>query len=103
MSAPIYEPSKPGRQSINGITPGGSGHLMLLALRGVGGMTSDQMNERWPGASGTLNRLRLAGLVEMPGTGKKGFAIVLTASGRALTDPDGPLSRRATLNTYCQL
>lgn len=90
-------------KAVNGVVPGGTAHLILLALRGAGGMTSDQVCTRFKGhQSGALHRLQVAGLVEMPANGQKGKPIRLTASGRTLTEPSGPLSRRATLITYCQ-
>lgn len=91
-------------RAVSGIAIGGTAHLLLLALRGAGGMSSDQVCARFEGhQSGALFRLKEAGLVDLPASGQKGKPIRLTDSGRALTDPDGPLSRRKTLNTYCQL
>lgn len=94
-----------GRPSpaIFGVVPGGIDHRILLALRGPGGMTSDQVYVRFNSPSGSLHRLKSAGLIEMPGTGHKGKPIHLTESGRSLTNADGPLSRRKHLITYCQL
>ena len=95
-----------GRPSsaIHGIVPGGTAHLIMLALRGVGGMTSDQVCARFEGhQSGALHRLKEAGFIDLPASGNKGKPIRLTDSGRALTEPDGPLARRKTLITYCQL
>lgn len=89
---------------INGIVPGSTLHLILLALRGVGGMTSDQVYARFNGAtSAALHRLKADGLIVLPANGHKGKPINLTDRGRELTRSDGPLSRRTPLNTYCQL
>lgn len=91
-------------KAVSGIALGGTAHLILLALRGVGGMTSDQVCARFAGhQSGALHRLKSAGLIDLPASGHKGKPIRLTGSGRALTEPDGPLARRKTLVTYCQL
>jgi hypothetical protein len=89
---------------IAGILPGSTGHLLLLALRGPGGMTSEQVAERFPSyPSGTLHRLQRIGYIEMPGMGTKAKPIRLTDKGRAVIAPDGPLARRNSLITYCQL
>jgi len=95
-----------GRASnaVDGVVPGGTEHRILLALRGAGGMTSDQVCARFGGhQSGPLHRLKVAGLVEMPAIGHKGRPISLTDKGKDLTSADGPLNRRSTLITYCQL
>lgn len=90
-------------KAIEGIVPGGTDHQIMLALRGCGGMTSDQVHARFGGhQSASLYRLKTAGMVEVPAIGKKGFSIRLTERGRALTDAGGPLSR-SHLITYCQL
>lgn len=95
---------KPGVPTIGGVVPGGTAHLILLALRGVGGMTSEQLCARFGDhQSGALHRLKGIGLIDMPATGHKGKQIVLTETGKQLTEPDGPLARRKTLITYCQL
>lgn len=88
---------------INGITPGTVDHLLLLALRGPGGMNSEQVYARFVSASQSLCRLRTAGLIDMPRPGTKAQPIHLTEAGRALTDASGPLARSKTLFTYCQL
>lgn len=90
-------------QPIHGVVPGSTDHRILLALRGAGGMTSDQIYARF-GAyqGGGLTRLKNAGLVNTPAIGKKGESITLTGLGQRLTAHDGPLSR-AHLITYCQL
>ena len=91
-------------QAVSGIVPGSTDHRILLALRGTGGMTSDQVRNRFNGhQSGALHRLKVAGLVELPAMGHKGRLISLTEQGNALVSPDGPLSRRKTLIAYCQL
>lgn len=103
----VAEPRvSPGRPSsmISGVAPGSTAHLILLALRGVGGMSSDQVYARFNGStSAALYRLKSDGLIVMPANGHKGKPINLTDLGRDLTSSDGPLSRRKTLNTYCQL
>lgn len=86
-----------------GITPGSTEHRILLALRAPGGMRSEQVYLRWPSASNNLNRLKSAGLIDMPNPGQKGQQISLTEQGRNLTDANGPLCRSKTLITYCQL
>lgn len=91
-------------KATGGLMPGGVEHRLLLALRGVGGMTKSQITERFGNPqSGPLHRLRVAGLISMPDIGQKGDAVQITPTGLALTAPDGPLCRRKTLNTYCQL
>ena len=82
------------------ITVGSLPHQILLALRGPGGMTNSHFS---PGASTVLSTLRRLGLIRSQGSGKQDGAIHLTEAGRELVHPDGPLSRRKTLNTYCQL
>lgn len=90
--------------SVNGIVPGGTEHRLLLALRGAGGMSSDQICARFgTHQSAALHRLKDAGLVELPAIGHKGRPIRLTEKGQTLTNADGPLNRRSTLITYCQL
>ena len=88
-----------------GIVVGSQDHQILLALRAPGGMTSDQLNARFPHSpSSALSRLRADGLVEIDDfAGIRSKALKLTEKGRGLVDPDGPLARRRTLNTYCQL
>lgn len=91
-------------QRIDGIVVGSLDHQILLALRVPGGMTSDQVYARFPNhPSGALYRLKVAGLVSMPPQGQKGKPVTLTAAGRAAVAPDGPLARRHSLITYCQL
>lgn len=106
MSAHHKTPRTPlgGRpKPINGITPGSVDHLLLLALRGPGGMNSEQVYARFTSASSSLHRLKTAGLIDMPRPGTKAQPINLTAAGRALTDASGPLARSKTLFIYCQL
>lgn len=95
--------TRPAR--INGVVVGGTEHMILLALRGPGGMTSDQVYERFAGGgtSGALHRLKVAGYVAMPGNGQKGKPIRLTEAGRSAVAPDGPLARSKTLINYCHL
>ena len=106
--AACFHPSSAGRIHTapvrkHGIVVGSLDHKILLALRAPGGMTSEQINARFPNSpSSALSRLRAAGLVEDGGPGKE-KAVWLTIKGRELIDPDGPLARRKTLNTYCQL
>lgn len=86
-----------------GIVVGSTDHKILLALRAPGGMTTEQIYARFPGQpSSAISRLRTAGLIE-DGEGSKEKQVSLTPRGRELVDPDGPLARRRTLNTYCQL
>jgi hypothetical protein len=106
MARPAHPRAALGRPSkvIEGVVPGGTEHQLLLALRGCGGMTSDQVRARFGVyQSAALSRLKKAGMVEVPTIGQKGFPIRLTERGRSLTNPDGPLARTKTLITYCQL
>ena len=89
--------------AINGIVPGGPAHRLLLALRGPGGMSSDQVYARFSSPSIVLHRLKQLGLIDAPNTTQHGKPICLTAAGREITDANGPLARRKTLITYCQL
>lgn len=89
-------------KSIDGILPGGTEHQLLLALRGPGGMTSEQISARFGYVSASLGRLRNKGLIHMPSIGKKGVPVHITPRGRELTEAGGPLSR-SHLITYCQL
>lgn len=94
----------PRGSAVAGVIPGSTDHRILLALRGAGGMTSDQLCARFGGhQSGALHRLKVAGLVELPAMGHKGHTIRLTDQARELTAAEGPLNRRRTLITYCQL
>jgi hypothetical protein len=94
--------TKPVRCS--GIVVGSLDHQILLALRAPGGMTSEQVYERFPRSpSQAICRLRRAGLIVTGGMGKKGEGVSLTPSGRALVDPDGDLARSKTLINYCHL
>lgn len=91
-------------QRTAGIVVGSLDHQILLALRAPGGLTSDQLYARFhPSPSQAMCTLRRAGLIVTPPNGRKGEAVRLTDAGRALIDPEGPLSRRKTLITYCQL
>lgn len=91
-------------QRCNGIVVGSLDHQVLLALRCPGGMTSDQVYARFTNKpSGALFRLKAAGLIAIPATGHKGKPISLTDKGQKLVNADGPLARRTSLITYCQL
>jgi hypothetical protein len=90
-------------QRRGGVVVGSTGHQILLALRAGGGMTSDQIYERFAHPSQAMCALRRAGLIVTPPNGHKGEAAHLTDAGRALVAPSGPLSRANSLITYCQL
>ena len=91
-------------ERVGGLVVGGLEHRILLALRGPGGMTSEQIYVRFsPSPSQAMCNLRRAGLILTPPAGHKGEAVRLTAAGRALVDPAGPLARSKTLSDYCQL
>ena len=90
--------TKPRREG--GIVVGSLEHQILLALRAPGGMTSDQVYARFVSPSGPMCILRRAGLIVTPPNGQKGQPIRLTDAGRALVDPDGPLSRKRALIDY---
>lgn len=85
--------------TVAGITPGNASHMILLALRATGEATTEQLNNRCAGVSNALSRLVKAGLIDKPDC----HSVRLTDAGRALIDPDGPLSRRKTLINYCHL
>lgn len=90
--------------AIEGVVPGSVDHRLLLALRGPGGMTSDQVYNRFTTSpSGALFRLKELGLIDVPTPGLKSHPIRLTQKGATLIDPAGPLARRKTLINYCQL
>ena len=89
--------------AINGIVPGSMAHQILLALRGPGGMTSDQVYARFSTPSMAMTRLRRAGLIDTPPSGHKVKPIRLTEAGRKAVDPAGPLARSKTLINYCHL
>ena len=94
--------TKPVRRC--GIVVGSLDHQILLALRAPGGMTSEQVYERFPRSpSQAICRLRRAGLIVTGGMGKKGEGVSLTDTGRALVDPAGDLARSKTLINYCHL
>lgn len=78
-------------------------HQVLLACRG-GGMSPSQLFERWD-AHGRQTAAHLArrGLLTPPAGGSYDGVYTLTPAGRDLVAPDGPLSRRKSLTTYCQL
>lgn len=88
----------------NGIVVGSLEHQILLALRAPGGLTSDQIYERFrPSPSQAMCALRRAGLIVTPPIGRKGEKVYLTDAGRAAVAEDGPLARRKSLINYCQL
>jgi hypothetical protein len=89
-------------KAICGICPGGTEHRLLLALRGPGGMTSEQIQARFGYVSAALTRLKSRGLINLAGPGQKGVPATVTEAGRALTDAGAPLSRNHLI-TYCQL
>ncbi len=93
--------TKPRREG--GIVVGSLGHQILLALRAPGGMTSDQIYDRFAHPSTAMCLLRRSGLIVTPANGHKGEAVRLTAAGRALVEPGAPLARAQSLITYCQL
>ncbi|MFN4325208.1 MAG: hypothetical protein ACK4FP_04910 [Azonexus sp.] len=100
---PRRAPGRPS-QAIEGVVPGGIEHRILLALRGPGGMTAEQIRDRFGDyKSAALSRLKKSGLVTLPAPGSKGVPITITALGRTLTDSAGPLNRTRNLITYCQL
>ncbi len=103
MPGPHYHlRTRPER--IGGILAGSLDHQILLALRGPGGMTSDQVYTRFHSPSQAMCNLRRKGLIVTPSTGQKGNPIRLTDAGRALVDPaSGPLTRSKTLINYCHL
>ena len=87
-----------------GVLVGSLDHQILLALRGPGGMTAEQVFARFTNhPCHALHRLKCAGLIDRPGIGKKGETIRLTEAGRAAVRENGPLARRESLITYCQL
>lgn len=89
-------------KTVAGILPGGSEHRLLLALRGPGGMTPEQITARFGHVSASLHRLKSNGLITIGGPGQKGIPAMITETGRALTEAGAPLSR-SHLITYCQL
>ena len=102
MSSYIAMRTRPERK--NGIVIGSLDHQILLAVRAPGGLTSEQVYDRFPHSpSGAMYRLKSAGLISVPPTGQKGGAIRLTEAGRQLVDPAGPLARSKTLINYCHL
>ncbi len=100
---PAHHKPRLGRpDAVAGVTPGGTRHKILLALRAPGGLTTEQMYERFGGAtSGALGDLKRFGLITMGDMGQKDKPIRLTAKAAELTHPDGPLNRRTHLITYC--
>lgn len=88
-------------KTVAGVLPGGAEHRLLLALRGPGGMTPEQIQARFGHVSASLHRLKQKGLISIGSHGQKGFAASVTDTGRALTEAGAPLSR-SHLITYCQ-
>ncbi|MGE5621491.1 MAG: hypothetical protein ACM3VY_00545 [Candidatus Bathyarchaeota archaeon] len=84
------------------VSAGSTAHRILLALR-AGETTQEQLNARFTSPSNALTQLDRAGLIEKPMPGKKGEVIRLTAAGRDLVAPGGPMSRANTEIVYCQL
>ena len=86
----------------DGITIGSLDHQILLALRGPGGMTSEQVYARFESRSPSqaMCNLKRAGLIETPPNGQKGKPVRLTDAGLRIVDPDGPLARRNSLIDY---
>ncbi len=83
-----------------GIVVGGLDHQILLALRPPGGMTTEQIHARFSNSPNcAISRLRSAGLVDTKKL-DRAKQITLTAKGRELVDPDGPLARARTLINY---
>lgn len=100
---PRRPPGRPS-QAVEGIVPGGIEHQLLLALRAPGGMTPEQIRDRFGDyKSAALSRLKKAGMVILPAIGSKGAPVRITDHGRQLTDAAGPLNRTRNLITYCQL
>lgn len=101
-TSPRATPGRPS-QAVHGVIPGSTAHLVLLALRGVGGITSEQLTARFGYVAGPLHALKKSGLVMLGNPGQKSIPVRLTELGQELTNADGPLARAKTLNTYCQL
>ena len=96
------DPSKPAKTA-PAIIVGSMEHQLLLACR-AGGMTGSQIKERWGAHAGTTaQRLARRRLLKAPSGDSRECEYTITEAGRALVAPDGPLSRRKTLTTYCQL
>lgn len=85
-----------------GVTVGGTAHKTLLAMRACGRIEVNQLTERFgDGARAHLPRLARQGLIVQEENNSGAW--LLTEAGRALVAPEGPLSMRRTLQTYCQL
>lgn len=85
-----------------GVTVGGTAHKTLLAMRATGRIEVSQLTERFgDGARAHLPRLARQGLIVQQENNSGAW--LLTEAGRALVAPEGPLSMRRTLQTYCQL
>lgn len=86
-----------------GIVVGSLGHRILLALRAPGGMTYSQLKARFGAhVSTAMSQIRKEGLI-FEQEGATSAPVLLSEKGREVVSPDGPLARRKTLNTYCQL
>ena len=67
-------------------------------------MTPSQLMERFgPNGRAASQYLSRIGLLTAPAGGSQECTYTLTTAGRDLVAPDGPLSRRKSLTTYCQL
>lgn len=99
----MARPRKNDPRSVGGVIPGSSAHRLMLALR-AGNMTSEQVAERFGRyMNDAAWRLAQRGYLTAPAIGKHGGCLALTEEGKALVAPDGALSRRTSLITYCQL
>lgn len=97
-----YMTTIPKSPVVAGITVGSVKHKLLLALR-PGGAYFSQLKARFAvDVSHPLHRMCNEGLVDAVGD-QDGRYFRLTNKGRDLVSTDGPLARRKTLNTYCQL
>ena len=104
MSTSYYVAKMNREPTWYGVRVGSVPHLVLLGLR-AGAMTSSQLRERFSVGGDTVKKLIDRQLVEQSGGGGRtnSFVYALTALGRELVSHDGPLARRKTLITYCQL
>lgn len=99
----MARPRSDAPKAFGGVIPGSSAHRLMLALR-AGKMTSEQVAERFGRyMNDAAWRLARRGYLTTPALGKKDGCLSLTDAGKALVSPDGPLSRRKNLITYCQL
>lgn len=99
----MARPRSDAPRAIGGVVPGSTAHRLMLALR-AGQMTSEQVAERFGRyMNDAAWRLAQRGYLTAPAIGKKDECLALTEAGKALVAPDGALSRRISLITYCQL